>query len=127
MRISDWSSDVCSSDLEILVTRCRNLRRVRRKGRDEQEERRIVGGGAADRRGCIAGEHVGQVVLFPVAVADRVAVLVHNVVVVTVAGAVSLVPAGGTVAFSGTVHVHILRSEERRVGQGCCSWCKLWW
>src|SRR3546814_5849886 len=96
MRISDWSADVCSSDLE-------------------QEERRIVGGGAADRRGCRAGEHVGQVVLFPVAVADRVAVLVHHVVVVTVAGAVPLVPAGWHVAFRGIVLVHVLADQPGAV------------
>src|SRR3546814_1213078 len=119
MRISDWSSDVCSSDLRIgkkvRVPRGGALGRVRREGRDNEEEWRPPGGGAADRRRRVTGEDVGRVVCRRVAVAHRRAVLVQHVVVVAVAVGIPLVPAGGDVALLRPIIVHVLADEAGAV------------
>src|SRR3546814_15794466 len=88
MRISDWSSDVCSSDLD------------------------------GDGIVCIFG--------FPVPVEDggrraaEAALDLHQ----------AAAELDATVAGTGCrvrLHSGIHRSEERRVGQECCSTCRSWW
>src|SRR3546814_2066617 len=106
MRISDWSSDVCSSDL----TDQRECRADRddRRGRAEQgeEQDRLVETGAVGGRqsvalaqqGALVGDDFGQQIVDP----------------------------GQPVALTGGVEFGN-RSEERRVGKECVSTCRSLW
>src|SRR3546814_15746175 len=66
MRISDWSSDVCSSDLARAVTRIEDLAVLERErsgvvvGAQDPVRRAVADGGVAD--GDVVGfaEHAGQ-------------------------------------------------------------------
>src|SRR3546814_20461291 len=102
MRISDWSSDVCSSDLVVAVRR---------------EDAVVAGRGAAAvgvDDGIVVGEgrgvgRHGQGVAGDGVVAVVAAVLASD-------GAPDLVAAGRGMA--------VARSEERRVGKACVSTCR---
>src|SRR3546814_1372931 len=91
-------------------------RAVRRVRGDEEEERPAAFGGPPDRRHGMPGDHVGQVVLGPAAVADVPAVLVQDVLVVVVAGGEPLVPARRYVGLLvRLVLVHVLADQAGAV------------
>src|SRR3546814_14426613 len=107
MRISDWSSDVCSSDLGEIVLNCMDSDGVRcgydiaqlRAARVVCNVPLIASGGAGEPR------HFAQA--FELADVD---------------GALA-----ASVFHSGYVALPLLRSEERRVGNGCVSPCRSRW
>src|SRR3546814_2357356 len=97
MRISDWSSDVCSSDLDDLHAveqRLRHPQRVRR-GREH---------------------HIRQVVV------DLEVVILEAVVLLRIE---HLEQCRRRVA--AVVLAELVRSEERRVGKECVSTCRSRW
>src|SRR3546814_13618934 len=118
MRISDWSSDVCSSDLDIA--------KVEAGKYDLAEEDVDVG---ALIQGCIrqvatAARAAGQILTaegqpeLPILRGDqRVLVpVLHNLL----SNANKFTPQGGRIA--------VRSSEERRVGNQCVSTCRSrWW
>src|SRR3546814_21051524 len=98
MRISDWSSDVCSSDLQHVEMRLKAL---------GDEERRL-------ERRFRAGAAIGQR-------EDRLyrhRLLLHRVIVQL---------RTGPVMSRSAPAANILRSEERRVGKACVSTCSSRW
>src|SRR3546814_14745605 len=101
MRISDWSSDVCSSDL-----RRHDLIRVR------HGEQQRLGHVALEQERAGASEYpcsepVGQSRHGPEE---------------------SMTTRGRKMFIAGNgPSLKELRSEERRVGKGCCSTCRFWW
>src|SRR3546814_17133895 len=105
MRISDWSSDVCSSDLEVGFG--------------------LVGVGVA--AAFVADRHVHHgarhVALARIPGLERAAVAVRPLHPVRIAGiaaaAAAVVGLGGARAAG--------RSEERRVGKECCRTCRYRW
>src|SRR3546814_8434585 len=111
MRISDWSSDVCSSDLEDVaglgeVAELVSQHELGAQGRGAGEARVDVGLDAAEvlhgavvvDGDAVPGRRPGQEVLLP----------------------------GGEVLVGADDDVE-QRSEERRVGQGCVSTCRSRW
>src|SRR3546814_20838400 len=98
MRISDWSSDVCSSDLGWLVLRAAGIL--------AHHQDRPLAGDAAGRPGP-DDQLVGAAILL--GEAD----MKHPVIIA--AGALALGAAS------------IPRSEERRVGKECVSTCSSRW
>src|SRR3546814_13640489 len=115
MRISDWSSDVCSSDLEPAGLRDADDLDVRqRRGRRRGPFRRIVAGDAADKlrqvraRPHIADQSFGEPSFRPQLVAYPFA---HE----------------GLCRFPH-VDIGIEKSEERRVGKEWVRTCRdRWW
>src|SRR3546814_15735125 len=102
MRISDWSSDVCSSDLGLVLRGGRE--RVLVLAGDLILLGEVLGGDAH----VIAVEDVGQ------------AVLDHRVDQFETA---HLLAAAHVLGVGGEAH----RSEERREGNGCVSTCRSRW
>src|SRR3546814_12210194 len=100
MRISDWSSDVCSSDLPLVA----ELRHHADAARRHILRRRI-------EQCSMVGER------------DVVEVVVRIVCVERTPAAILALHADDP--FGGAFQV--LRSEERRVGQECVSTCSLRW
>src|SRR3546814_15212401 len=97
MRISDWSSDVCSSDLLKVMTRLERAFPV--TPRDEHQSAVELGHVLEEKRNVHRTRRRHQIVARP--------------------GAVILMPLPD-VAVEG-------RSEERRVGKECVSTCKSRW
>src|SRR3546814_21146182 len=108
MRISDWSSDVCSSDLEQATTS------TNRDGVRRRIARRV---GAASP--VPDGVETYAIVRTPASKRFRGAGLGH-----LVAGAVVLVPVGEGLQFR---LLQRTRSEERRDGKECVSTCRSLW
>src|SRR3546814_20085733 len=103
MRISDWSSDVCSSDLLLWKGRCGARETYQRSSgeiiyEDETDSVAALGGGV---RGVQHGNGVSAGAGCAVALAEERA-------------------ARSPAARSA-------RSEERRVGKECVSTCRSWW
>src|SRR3546814_14581853 len=97
MRISDWSSDVCSSDLFATECQCGQQRELM-GGVDAVDVERRIGLGIAER--LRPGQDIGEVPAgFPHRGEDVVAGAVQDPV----------------------------RSEERRVGKEFVSTCRSWW
>src|SRR3546814_12460054 len=126
MRISDWSSDVCSSDLLVLVLEIfdyepelelhlRLQREVRRRGFVTSLELEPVGGAAAieadgqqHERGV--ARDVRGVAVVPAQQPDREK---EDIDALLLFEGLGVIPD---------------RSEERRVGNGCGSTCRFrWW
>src|SRR3546814_13909828 len=97
MRISDWSSDVCSSDLEL-------IRRLRERGASVR---------------CVMSKSAHQFVT-PLSVAalsgDKVYDSLFSLTDEAEMGHIEL-----------SRDADLLRSEERRVGKGCVSTCRSRW
>src|SRR3546814_14276717 len=102
MRISDWSSDVCSSDLEALAVARRNAERLDMSGRSEFRQ---------GDWGVGIHERFDLVLINPPYISTQ-ANLPHDVVGHEPHGAL----------FSGSD-----RSEERRVGKEGVSTCRSGW
>src|SRR3546814_15586179 len=101
MRISDWSSDVCSSDLRLRGSRCGKARRRRcTKGR-------ILEVMVDERRRCGIGDRVPGVTF-------------------RLRDGAQWVEKTRAELF-GNRRVVIFRSEERRVGKECVSTCRYRW
>src|SRR3546814_14437649 len=98
MRISDWSSDVCSSDLEDVRAEARNLvRHGLRRAVAERHHRHDRGD--ADDDAEDGEERAKQVAPY--------------------------LPDGEN--DGGAEHLRLSRSEERRVGKECVSKCRSRW
>src|SRR3546814_20743248 len=119
MRISDWSSDVCSSDLQLEATRTGtagidvehavaplDLRLVRMTA-DHRGNRRLM---QVDRQRLEIVQQMNLVL------ADIEAALLGN----------GLRPCGGVIVAADR-HQRCKRSEERRVGKECVSTCRSRW
>src|SRR3546814_13636230 len=103
MRISDWSSDVCSSDLAGIELVARDV--VTAVDREHVDQRRIGGILAFVRihPGVVGGE------------AERAGPGFQSVV-------------GAGIQAAGPFHADVhVRSEERRVGNECVSTCRSGW
>src|SRR3546814_13634706 len=98
MRISDWSSDVCSSDLQNLAERIAG-KGVGRSGRDAEES-----------------SETHELATVHLAVSELRAEFLH-------AGMQRLPVDGFQLFLVG----HDCRSEERRVGKECVSTCRSRW
>src|SRR3546814_14736727 len=109
MRISDWSSDVCSSDLFDLVAR---LARRDRNGR----------GDLLARRDAILERLDAMIDRVADDMDQRIADILHHFAVELDLAAACL---------EGDLLAHVLcevaRSEERRVGEECVSTCSSRW
>src|SRR3546814_16885230 len=99
MRISDWSSDVCSSDLDALVHAHFDLRRIHAGNIGQNHEALLIFADIHPRR-PLAGDHVGSIAVL------RLQEAVERM----------------TEFFGQAV-----RSEERRVGQEGGSTCRSRW
>src|SRR3546814_11528633 len=109
MRISDWSSDVCSSDLEVNA-RGRPLRELATLPATAGDTVRLtVDGGLQSYAARRLGDHSGSVVIMDCTNGDILAM--------------TSMPAYDPNAFSGGIR----RSEERRVGKECVSTCRSRW
>src|SRR3546814_19718911 len=97
MRISDWSSDVCSSDLFLLA--------------DEAPE--VEAGAAYQQTGHVEAGHVDQVA--------------HRGAAVQAGGEGNLAAATDRRAIEQPDEPGRVRSEERRVGKECVSTCRSRW
>src|SRR3546814_15038931 len=106
MRISDWSSDVCSSDLYTLL---RLLGAIK-----SRTGLRVQTGGGVRKR--------SDVERLLAAGADRV--VVGSIAVEMPAWVASWLNDYGSQCLTVAPHV---RSEERRVGKGCVSTCRYRW
>src|SRR3546814_15806442 len=101
MRISDWSSDVCSSDLTAATKRCElRLDVGLRAHRLELAGDVVLAAGVGDVIECAARDEL----------VDRTGTRLH---------------VGGLVL--GTLDGHADRSEERRVGKECVCTCRYRW
>src|SRR3546814_16435302 len=99
MRISDWSSDVCSSDLQMCWPQRHYFREV--QCRTWHNEASFY---SPHKRGLRASSLYKSVIVEPVAM--RVC---------------STLPSPGAPIRTA------VRSEERRVGKECVSTCRYWW
>src|SRR3546814_14588566 len=99
MRISDWSSDVCSSDLLLLEIALRRLQRrqARLHGRIDLGELLLIIGHLHVELVELIGQFLGQFLIFALRGGERPAILLD------------------------------IRSEERRVGKECVSTCRSRW
>src|SRR3546814_20804975 len=117
MRISDWSSDVCSSDLlrqdHVIPVGCH----VRDRAHQQASGAAAMGSDAVGRGVAFPDEVVGDVddVGEGVLLAQQLAVVVQ--------------PATPLLATAdvGAGVVHAARSEERLVGTACFSTCRSRW
>src|SRR3546814_11816128 len=108
MRISDWSSDVCSSDLQPAAAVALGL--------DLLGERAGAQAGRPDHRGALDALAAGQHDAGPVQRLDADAE--PGLHAGLLQGAHDQRPRVGT---------HVRRSEERRVGKECVSTCRYRW
>src|SRR3546814_6681457 len=99
MRISDWSSDVCSSDLDMVV-----------RGGAAQ-----VGVVSSALQGSISGSVISNVISSGVV---TIPAMKRTGFRADYAGGVEAVASTGAV---------LMRSEERRVGKECVSTCRSRW
>src|SRR3546814_16129991 len=101
MRISDWSSDVCSSDLL-------DHRDIGPQRAEEARELDADRAGADDQQALRQRVRHHRLLVGP----DQLAVRLHALQRAR--------PRAGREA-------DVLRSEERRVGRECVSTCRSWW
>src|SRR3546814_17684583 len=106
MRISDWSSDVCSSDLDLELAHARQHRDVFRRVLAAE----IILCGLVDQRlqRLDFGTQFGETEVHVLVVEDRLAERL-------------------TLPGVGDRLVDDIRSEERRVGKECVGTCRSWW
>src|SRR3546814_18505662 len=132
MRISDWSSDVCSSDLlalaERAVARCAHPvvhdgAVGPRAGDGVEGEIAQLAGLLAEGRETLGGLDLGERIL---AAALRSG-LVEPMQEAAEGGAVAAVGAAHAIKFGGVLAGLGQRSDERRVGKECVSTCRSRW
>src|SRR3546814_20025932 len=129
MRISDWSSDVCSSDLALVVLDQRGQLARCAVGEAERSETEL--GRLAERGGRPGGHPHGRVGR-TVGLREHVA-LRHPEVLALVGVGLALPhlrDLGDGLAPHGLGSVDVVdveRSAERRFGNGWFSTCKFWW
>src|SRR3546814_11626855 len=119
MRISDWSSDVCSSDLALL--------QVRAHARLLQQQGFVLAGQVVER--ALQARHVGR------GFAQRTRELLQGREAVEferieggIAGFMLALVAGDDLRLGLDVEAaQLVRSEERRVGKECVSTCRSRW
>src|SRR3546814_16896784 len=109
MRISDWSSDVCSSDLPYAQLLAEQLARLGHPGQEGGQVGHVVIVGC--RLGRVQGLELGVERGVAVEIGDRLGL----------DGGKALRVVGGGDAFPAR------RSDERRVGKECVSTCKSRW
>src|SRR3546814_19594196 len=118
MRISDWSSDVCSSDLGAVVLAAAQTQRAVRRARLDRTD-------AADQR---RPQRAGAAAAIYQPRADGAVVRALPPHTTFAAGqralALWLMSAAGV--FDGVLVVAIVRSEDRREGKGGCTTGSLW-
>src|SRR3546814_13615807 len=110
MRISDWSSDVCSSDLRsarILLINDLNSRIPVLV--EPSRERAVLAGDNSSRPRLVYLDVSAEI-----GTGDRV----------VTSGQGGVVPPGIPVGIGSTIGESGIRSEERRVGNGCGSTCR---
>src|SRR3546814_19152756 len=113
MRISDWSSDVCSSDLEETLT-CKSLR----------DRRSDIVSGADDRDRCVSGFYchaIPSAFSCPSVAELRARSCFLSTLPVAPSGRSS------TNSMTSGMHQRSSRSEERRVGKECVRTCRSRW
>src|SRR3546814_20339902 len=115
MRISDWSSDVCSSDLMLGARDDGGFRLVDRHAVEEVAVHEASGAGV----GFGPGEMLFGFVAIGDDAVDRQLVLVGKI-------KVALVVRGAAEDGAGAI-IHPHRPEERRVGKECVSTCRSRW
>src|SRR3546814_12615872 len=134
MRISDWSSDVCSSDLAIVARFLRQIAEAAATGLqrlDAMEEHRL-------RAAAVAGNILRPGKLFPLLAFLQLRPVTSPRVVarqleLSISGAGKLLAraadAGLLVEISGRTdwRTYLVRSEERRVGKAWVSTCGSRW
>src|SRR3546814_11128164 len=112
MRISDWSSDVCSSDLQLAI----DLARILRLLELHQRVGEII-------------EAVGRAL----AVGHLLVIIVESdrgeagLAFVEIGAAEQVLREAGAAMRRIFLADRPQRSEERRVGKECVSTCRLWW
>src|SRR3546814_12131821 len=100
VRISDWSSDVCSSDLLRRISSSSAMTQVGAVLASVSVDMAVVLGGACRQRDG-GGHAVGEI-----------------------GGDAEM---GGVAVGQAQAFAHVLRSEERRVGKECVSTCRSRW
>src|SRR3546814_17495320 len=129
MRISDWSSDVCSSDLQVVLVGAEPVEDVDPVRRRDLKPSDDVGERAVEARSVreivvIAVAHALAQESFDLAAVeavDRTAEPVGDPL-----AALDAVVAGKAVRLE-EIEIVELRSEERRVGKECVSTCRSRW
>src|SRR3546814_19168172 len=110
MRISDWSSDVCSSDLVGIVPMTDDYAAAVGLPKDRGEiVQRVEDGAPAAKAGLKRGDIVTKVGGKDVTPQQSLSYLIANV------------------KPGARVTLEIIRSEERRVGKACGSTCRSRW
>src|SRR3546814_12653531 len=115
MRISDWSSDVCSSDLWILSIPWKKRTKVKRDIKHAQE---ILD---ADHYGL---EKVKERILEYLAVQQRMKKVKGPILCLVGPPGVGKTSLGKSIARATGRHFVRMRSEERRVGKECVRPCR---
>src|SRR3546814_16615962 len=110
MRISDWSSDVCSSDLLVGLAVGTTVENSGTIAGESNDGVRLIGGGSVTNGGTISGAGRADadgisMYAYEGQASEDYAALVNNA-------------AGGVIAG---------RSEERRVGKACVRPCRTRW
>src|SRR3546814_12336868 len=110
MRISDWSSDVCSSDLAAVARALQELRDILREPRNDADMRLLHIDEQRPRPGiaAVGDRRIGR----------RHALYRHRLDPVLV---------GVEVREAEAAEAGRIRSEERRVGKECVSTCRSRW
>src|SRR3546814_19523797 len=120
MRISDWSSDVCSSDLNVLIAECvKTLQDGRRLVVFPEGTRTVPGLPMKLKRGAASIIVRSEQPFLPVTITC-------NPTTLTKAEKWHQIPPT-QVHFRIQINDSIDRSEERRVGQECVSTCSARW
>src|SRR3546814_21095160 len=113
MRISDWSSDVCSSDLIQLVITEHRVTAPHRRSCSDQPIQIVI---SHDTRSDVTGQQVHY--------DAYVRILVIQVFIIEN-------PSVGTLLWKlpGILgrRMNDYRSDERRVGKECVRQCRYWW
>src|SRR3546814_18233232 len=136
MRISDWSSDVCSSDLPSILYRDRTICYAELQDESLAAERSLfaLGIGRGDRVGILLGNQPEWVVMALAASYLGATLVPLNTWYKQTELAWTLRHCGLKLLVSATrflkadylalLHTIVPQSEERRVGKECCSTCR---
>src|SRR3546814_19992556 len=125
MRISDWSSDVCSSDLQALGF----IVGVHAEARDSPDMDRCMPSYGADvilglLQACRAAEHHLVIESVSAGDADEAQAILERFLDLVTLDGIDLVP---PLCDTDWVLDVLERSDERRVGKECVSTCRSRW